>query len=160
MSILPGRADIGGVLRTGAVLDSVQPPSYFVVSGIFHYLGPSFAVLLFARVDVVGGAWLRIASAAGILMLWRRPWSTWRDTDPGTRRMLVFLGLVLAGEPIGVAFAFVNCAGFMAYVVLGHRIANDDAPGDLFNGIDRLTVSMVLAAAVLTPLACRARDRP
>ena len=33
-------------------------------SAVFHYLGPSFAVLLFARVDVPGVAWLRIASAA------------------------------------------------------------------------------------------------
>ena len=31
---------------------------------MFHYLGPAFAVLLFARVDVLGVAWLRIASAA------------------------------------------------------------------------------------------------
>ena len=34
------------------------------MSAVFHYLGPSFAVLLFARVDVLGVAWLRIASAA------------------------------------------------------------------------------------------------
>jgi inner membrane transporter RhtA len=49
------------------------PHVYFVVSAVFHYLGPSFAVLLFARVAVLGVAWLRIASAAAILMLWRRP---------------------------------------------------------------------------------------
>jgi inner membrane transporter RhtA len=49
------------------------PHGYFVVSAVFHYLGPSFAVLLFARVAVLGVAWLRIASAAAILMLWRRP---------------------------------------------------------------------------------------
>ena len=43
-----------------------QPPPhvYFVGSAVFHYLGPSFAVLLFARVDVLGVAWLRIAAAA------------------------------------------------------------------------------------------------
>ena len=40
--------------------------SYFVVSAVFHYLGPAFAVLLFARVDVLGVAWLRIAAAAVI----------------------------------------------------------------------------------------------
>ena len=43
-----------------------RPQAYFVGSAIFHYLGPSFAVLLFARVDVLGVAWLRIASAAAI----------------------------------------------------------------------------------------------
>ena len=43
---------------------AVPPQAYFVGSALFHYLGPSFAVLLFARVDVLGVAWLRIASAA------------------------------------------------------------------------------------------------
>src|SRR2546423_1008073 len=35
-----------------------EPPPhlYFVVSAVFHYLGPSFAVLLFARVAVLGVA--------------------------------------------------------------------------------------------------------
>ena len=32
----------------------VPPQLYFVVSAVFHYLGPAFAVLLFARVDVLG----------------------------------------------------------------------------------------------------------
>jgi inner membrane transporter RhtA len=49
------------------------PHVYFMVSAVFHYLGPSFAVLLFARVSVLGVAWLRIASAALIFALWRRP---------------------------------------------------------------------------------------
>jgi inner membrane transporter RhtA len=46
----------------------------FLVSAVFHYLGPAFAVLLFARVDVLGVAWLRIAAAALIFAVWRRPW--------------------------------------------------------------------------------------
>ena len=45
-------------------VDRAPPHLYFVVSAVFHYLGPAFAVLLFARVDVLGVAWLRIASAA------------------------------------------------------------------------------------------------
>jgi inner membrane transporter RhtA len=35
----------------------------------------------------------------------------------------------LAGEPAGFAFAFANCALFMLYVVLGHRIANEGPAG-------------------------------
>src|SRR3954470_9776137 len=55
--------------------DRTPPPhAYFVVSAIFHYLGPAFAVLLFAHLDVLGVAWLRIASAAVIFAIWRRPW--------------------------------------------------------------------------------------
>jgi inner membrane transporter RhtA len=52
----------------------VPPHAAFVVSALFHYLGPAFAVLLFARVDVLGVAWLRIAAAALVFALWRRPW--------------------------------------------------------------------------------------
>ncbi|MFP3513686.1 hypothetical protein SB775_29755, partial [Peribacillus sp. SIMBA_075] len=42
----------------------VPPHAWFGVSAIFHYLGPSFAVLLFPAVGVLGVAWFRIASAA------------------------------------------------------------------------------------------------
>ena len=44
--------------------DRLPPHVYFLVSAVFHYLGPAFAVLLFVRVDVLGVAWLRIAAAA------------------------------------------------------------------------------------------------
>ncbi|MGH7881187.1 MAG: EamA family transporter, partial [Candidatus Binataceae bacterium] len=42
----------------------VPPHAWFGVSAIFHYLGPSFAVLLFPAVGVLGVAWFRVASAA------------------------------------------------------------------------------------------------
>jgi inner membrane transporter RhtA len=73
----------------------VPPHAYFVVSAVFHYLGPSFAVLLFARVDVLGVAWLRIASAAVVFAVWRRPWRAIAGLDPGGRRLLVQWGVVL-----------------------------------------------------------------
>ena len=59
----------------------VPPHAYFGVSAVFHYLGPSFAVLLFARVDVLGVAWLRIASAALVFGIWRRPWRALARAD-------------------------------------------------------------------------------
>src|SRR6266567_5483678 len=75
-----------------------QPPPhlYFVVSAVFHYLGPAFAVLLFARVEVLGVAWLRIASAALIFAVWRRPWRTFAQLDRDGRRLLIAWGVVLA----------------------------------------------------------------
>ncbi len=72
------------------------PHAYFVISAVFHYLGPSFAVLLFARVPVLGVAWLRIASAALIFAAWRRPWRTFRALDGDARRLLIGWGSVLA----------------------------------------------------------------
>jgi inner membrane transporter RhtA len=74
----------------------LPPHAYFVGSAVFHYLGPAFAVLLFARVDVLGVAWLRIAAAAAIFAVWRRPWRVWRRLDLDGRKLLVAWGVVLA----------------------------------------------------------------
>jgi inner membrane transporter RhtA len=182
----------------------VPAPAYFGVSAIFHYLGPALAVLLFAQVDVLGVAWLRIAGAAIVFAVWRRPWRLVRRLTPAGRRLLLALGVVLAamnttfylaiarlplatvgaieflgtivlaaigvrngrntialvlavggvvaltdvqlaGERLGFAFAFVNCALFMLYVILGHRIANTGA------GVDQLGAAMLIAAVVATP---------
>jgi inner membrane transporter RhtA len=182
------------------------PQVYFIGSAIFHYLGPAFAVLLFVRVDVLGVAWLRIASAALVFALWRRPWRALRiregrglllawgsvlavmncsfyiaiDRLPlGTVAAIEFLPVIvlaalgartprnaaalllavpgvylltdvqLAGEPLGVAVAFVNAALFALYIVLGHRVAQRGAGA----GIDGLGASMLVATVVVTPLA-------
>lgn len=78
-----------------AELPRVPPYAYFVVSAIFHYLGPAFAVLLFAQVGVLGVAWLRIATAAVVFAVWRRPWRLIRDASWTQRRLLIALGAVL-----------------------------------------------------------------
>jgi inner membrane transporter RhtA len=182
-----------------------------LVSAVFHYLGPSLAVLLFARLGVLGVAWLRVASAAAVFALWRRPWRAYRELDWDSRRTLLALGLVLAlmnttfylavdrlplatvgaieflgtvvlaaagartprnaaalalttggvaaitavrlaGQPLGFAFAFANCALFMLYIVLGHRIANAaSADHDQPGGIDRLGAAMAIAALTAAP---------
>jgi inner membrane transporter RhtA len=75
---------------------ALPPHAYFLVSAVFHYLGPAFAVLLFVRVDVLGVAWLRIASAALIFALWRRPWRVFAAQDRDGRRLLLAWGAVLA----------------------------------------------------------------
>jgi inner membrane transporter RhtA len=77
-------------------LDRVPPQAFFGVSAVFHYLGPSLAVLLFARLDVLGVAWLRVASAAAVFALWRRPWRLAGRLSPAGRRTLLGLGAVLA----------------------------------------------------------------
>jgi len=79
-----------------AGMEAVPPQAYFVGSAVFHYLGPAFAVLLFARVEPLGVAWLRIVSAAVIFAVWRKPWRTLRIVDRSTVRLLVGLGIVLA----------------------------------------------------------------
>ncbi len=75
---------------------SPPPHVYFVTSAVFHYLGPAFAVLLFARVEPLGVAWFRIVSAAAIFALWRRPWRRVSVADRTARLTVVWLALVLA----------------------------------------------------------------
>jgi inner membrane transporter RhtA len=197
-------------------LARLPPQAFFLVSAVFHYLGPSFAVLLFARVDVVGVAWLRIATAAAVFAIWRRPWRVALRLDRRARGVLLQLGVVLAAmntlfylavdrlplstvgaieflgtvllgawgvrtrrnvaalvlttagvgtmaqlrwvvEPLGFAFAFANCALFLLYVILGHRIANSSDPGKasrrrMTSAIDQLGASMLIAAVAITPV--------
>jgi inner membrane transporter RhtA len=78
------------------IAHSAPPHVWFGVSAIFHYLGPSFAVLLFPAVGVLGVAWMRIASAAAIFAPWTKPWRTIREADPRTRFLLIGLGACLA----------------------------------------------------------------
>jgi inner membrane transporter RhtA len=75
---------------------SPPPHAYFVVSAVFHYLGPALAVLLFVRVEPLGVAWFRIASAAAIFAVWRRPWRRLAGADRAARSTVAWLGLVLA----------------------------------------------------------------
>jgi inner membrane transporter RhtA len=180
----------------------MPPSAYFVGSAIFHYLGPSFAVLLFARVQPLGVAWLRIVSAALIFAVWRRPWRAMRDRlvlawgvvlavmnccfylaidrlPLGTVAAIEFLPVIvlaalgartvrnaaalafavpgvylltdvqLAGEPLGVVFAFANALLFALYIVLAHKVARHPGLG----GIDGLAAAMLVAAIVATPLS-------
>lgn len=76
--------------------DRVRPEVFFVGSAVFHYLGPSFAVLLFARIEPLGVAWLRILTAAIVFAAWRRPWRAWRSALPAERWNVVVWGILLA----------------------------------------------------------------
>src|SRR6266702_7232294 len=83
-------------VRKADVTARVPPHVFFFVSAIFHYLGPAFAVLLFSGIPVLGVAWFRIASAAVVFAVWRRPWRTFIDMPWAQRRVLLALGIVLA----------------------------------------------------------------
>lgn len=197
---------------TPPLADRVPPHAYFLVSAVFHYLGPSFAVLLFARLDPPGVAWLRIASAGLIFAAWRRPWRVLAVLPRRDRLIVAGLGIVLAamntlfyeaiarlplatvgaieflgpiavaawgvrtrsnllalllaaagvyvltdvriaGELLGYVFAFANCALFMGYILLGHRIS---AGGAGVSGIDQLACAMLVATIAAFPFGIRA----
>jgi inner membrane transporter RhtA len=111
----------------------MPPQGYFAVSAVFHYLGPAFAVLLFARVDVLGVAWLRIAAAAAVFALWRRPWRALRGLDDGGRRLLLAWGAVLAA---------MNCCFYVAI---------DRLPLGTVAAIEFLPVIVLAAVGARTP---------
>jgi inner membrane transporter RhtA len=115
----------------------VPPWSFFVGSAVFHYLGPAFAVLLFSRVDVLGVAWLRIASAGAVFALWRRPWRAWSRAPRHERTTVVAWGLVLAAMnacfylaieqvPLGTVAA-IEFVGPVVLAVVGLRSARNVA---------------------------------
>ncbi|RUV97501.1 MULTISPECIES: DMT family transporter [unclassified Mesorhizobium] len=85
--------------------DAVPPHVWFCVSAIFHYLGPAFAVLLFAQVGVLGMAWLRIATAALVFAPLTRPWAVFTRADRSARLLLLAFGACLA---------VMNCAFYLA----------------------------------------------
>lgn len=86
----------GGPPAGSFVYARLPPHAYFLISAVFHYLGPALAVLLFARIEPLGVAWLRIASAALIFAAWRRPWRYYRGLEPLAKRNVLLLGSVLA----------------------------------------------------------------
>jgi inner membrane transporter RhtA len=73
----------------------VRGYAYIAGSAVFHYLGPAFAVLLFGVVPPAGVAWLRIATAAAVYAVWRRPWRGLRAATPAARRSVAGMGAVL-----------------------------------------------------------------
>ena len=83
----------------------VPPQAWFVVSAVFHYLGPAFAVLLFPAVGVLGVAWFRIASAALVFAPITRPWRLFARIDRQERRLLIGMGACLA---------LMNCCFYLA----------------------------------------------
>lgn len=83
----------------------VPPQLWFGVSAIFHYLGPSFAVLLFPAIGVLGVAWLRIASAALVFAPLTRPVAVARRLKGRDRLLLLTFGACLA---------VMNCSFYLA----------------------------------------------
>jgi len=113
----PNSANQGIAGPAFSTLATALPPHmWFGVSAVFHYLGPAFAVLLFAHVGVLGMVWLRIATAALVFAPLTRPWTVFARADRATRLLLVAFGACLA---------VMNCSFYLA--------------------LDRLPISLVAA---------------
>jgi inner membrane transporter RhtA len=187
--------------------EAVPPHAWFGVSAVFHYLGPSFAVLLFPVVGVLGVAWLRIASAALVFAFWTRPWRTFRNAGAEDRWLILGLGICLAvmntafylaldrlpislvaaiefvgtigvalyglrtprnlmallaavagvfvlidlrwaSDPVGLFWALLNGALFVAYVCVGHKAAERGAS----RGVELLGAGMAAAFLFIFPI--------
>jgi inner membrane transporter RhtA len=121
-----------------AATDRVPPHAWFVVSAVFHYLGPAFAVLLFARLAPMGVAWLRIAAAAAVFAAWRRPWRLARRGD------LAVWGAVLAA---------MNCCFYLAIdrLPLGTVAAIEFLPVIVLAALGTRTPRNAIALALAVP---------
>lgn len=75
---------------------ATPPHAWFIVSAVFHYLGPSFAVLLFPAVGVLGVAWFRVVTAALVFAPLTAPWNTLRRSTGIDLLLLAALGACLA----------------------------------------------------------------
>jgi inner membrane transporter RhtA len=117
----PALADPTTIARTAKAL---PPHAWFCVSAVFHYLGPAFAVLLFAEVGVLGMACLRIATAALIFAPLTRPWRVFARADHAQRLLLLAFGICLA---------VMNCSFYLA--------------------LDRLPISLVAAIEFVGTIA-------
>ena len=93
---MPADSATSIVIPSSKIADRLPPHVFFLVSAVFHYLGPSFAVLLFASLAPTGVAWLRIASAGLIFALWRRPWRAFATLPMRDMAIIGALGVVLA----------------------------------------------------------------
>jgi inner membrane transporter RhtA len=130
--------------RRSGCARALPPHLYFVVSAVFHYLGPAFAVLLFQRVDVLGVAWLRIVSAAVVFALWRRPWWAFVRLDRLGRLTALAWGGVLA---------VMNCCFYVAIarLPLGTVAAIEFLPVIVLAAAGARTARNVLALTLAAP---------
>lgn len=153
---------------TGSRLDRVAPEALFVASGVSMYLGASIAVSLFDRLEPATVAWLRVVSAALVVIVvrraWRRRWTRvelgWAaafGTSLAAMNTLFYLATDRLALGSGVAVEFV---GPIAVAVFGARtLRNLAAIGAAVAGIgllsgfstgsERVGVALALGAGVL-----------
>ena len=206
-----GSGNLAYILAMNSIARSlfirIPPHTWFIGSAVFHYLGPSFAVLLFPAVGVLGVAWFRIATAALIFAPVTRPDRIWRRAGWPEWRLLIALGVCLtvmncsfylaldrlplslvaaiefvgtvglalvglrtwrnaiallltvlgvlvlidirwSSDLVGLAWAFLNGALFVLYIMLGHRAAAAGAG----QGIGRLGAAMAIAFVIVLPI--------
>lgn len=115
--------------------DLLLPPGLMVIGATSMYLGAAVAVGLFDDLAPAAVAWLRIAGAAVVLLLWiRPPRAAWR---PGRLRLAACFGLITAGMnisfyealarlPMGTTVAL-EFLGPIAVAALGSRRPRDVA---------------------------------
>src|SRR5882757_7586348 len=93
---VPGAGEELSPAAPAGVGSNVPPQAWFLVSAVFHYLGPAFSVLLFPAVGVLGVAWFRIASAALVFAPITRPMRLFARIERRERLLLLALGICLA----------------------------------------------------------------
>ena len=64
--------------------------------------------------------------------------------------MFVSIDVKWSSDPLGLAWAILNGALFVGYIVLGHKISETGASG----GVERLGAAMAIAFLFIMPIGC------
>jgi inner membrane transporter RhtA len=110
----------------------IPPESFFIAGAVSQYLGAALAVVLFSHIPAAGVGWLRVASAAGVLAAWRRPWRRWPPNKLGLAAafgialacMNISFYLALSRLPLGTTVA-IEFVGPITVAALGSRTRRD-----------------------------------
>lgn len=195
-----------GSMQLNPLSQRMPPHVWFLLSAVFHYLGPAFAVMLFPAIGILGVAWFRIATAAVFFAPMTKPWVVFYHAPKDKKIMLVAMGLCLAvmnssfyfalerlpmslvasmefvgtmtltlfglrhwrntlalclviagvvvlidvkwaSDPIGLIWSALNALLFTAYIIIGHKMAEDGAA----QGIKLLGTAMAIAFLLILP---------
>ncbi|MFI6901251.1 EamA family transporter [Nonomuraea sp. NPDC050394] len=130
------RLDAGGrrtILAWGAVLAGMNVCFYLAIARV-----PLGTVAAIEFLPVIALAALGARTARNLLAL-----------VAAVGGVYVLADIRLAGEPLGLVFAFANALLFAAYIVLAHRTARLRG----VSGIDGLAAAMLVACVLVAPVA-------
>ncbi|MBE1563650.1 EamA family transporter [Nonomuraea africana] len=130
------RLDAGGrrtIIAWGAVLAAMNVCFYLAIARV--PLG-TVAAIEFLPVIVLAALGARTARNLAALVA-------------AVGGVYVLTGIRLAGEPLGLVFAFANAVLFAAYIVLAHRTARRLRG---ISGIDGLAAAMLIACVFVAPM--------
>jgi inner membrane transporter RhtA len=96
-------------------------------------------------------ATIEFVATIAVALLGLRSWRNYAALALAVAGVFVLTDLRWASDPLGLAYAVANGLLFVAYILLGHRLARDGAR----EGVGRLGAAMAIAFVVVMPIGFR-----